>query len=447
MAALIEREVLGADAHARLAAALTDACGILLTPGQERNLPHAVRDAARARGVAPEVFAELVWAGDEPATEELVARAVVGETCFFRHADQLRALAAALPALSSEGAPLALWSAGCASGEEPYTLAMLLREAGRAGDGVLGTDVSEPALTQARAGRYGHWSLRRVDASRRARWFRPEGHELVVAPELRAAVEFRSHNLVRDAAPGPFDVVVCRNVLIYFAPEVAAEVARRLLAAVRPGGLLVLGPVELPGAASLPVEWVDAAGATLLRKPAALSTPTPTPTPSSYASPTSSSSRAQSSSPSSPPRSTPSPPRSGGEGRGDGAGVLFRAARHLFRVGALSEAERVARAAAEAEGGMEAWLLLAQLADARGEPEVALAAARRASELAPGSPVAHAARAALLDELGRPALARLARADAQRELGGLRDDALLRGVERVPAGALRRALAAPVDDA
>ncbi|HET9599859.1 MAG TPA: CheR family methyltransferase [Anaeromyxobacteraceae bacterium] len=444
MAALIEREVLGPDAQARLAAALTDACGIVLTAGQARNLPHAVRDAARARGVALAVFAELVWAGDEPATEELVARAVVGETCFLRHGDQLRALSAALPALSPRGAPLALWSAGCASGEEAYTLAMLLREAGRRGDGVLGTDVSEPALAQARTGRYGHWTLRRVDAERRARWFRPAGDELAVAPELRGDVEFRSHNLVRDPSPGPFDVVVCRNVLIYFAPEVAAEVARRLLAAVRPGGLLVLGPVELHLAASLPVEWVDGGGATLLRRPEAPtfgfdghpaaepSRPRPRPPEDGQgSSPASSPSHTLTSSRTPTPSSSP----------------LFRAARHLFHVGALSEAERVARAAAEGEGGVETWLLLAQLAEARGEAELALAAAGRASALAPASPVAHAARAALLDELGRPALARLARADALRALAGISDDALLPAVEPVPAGALRRALAAPSDDA
>ena len=83
--------------------------------------------------------------------------------------------------------------------------------------------------------------------------------------EVRALVELRRHNLVTDPAPpGPFDVVLCRNVLIYFDPRTAGAVLRRLAGALRPGGVLVLGPVELPLASGIDLEWVEEDEATLL---------------------------------------------------------------------------------------------------------------------------------------------------------------------------------------
>jgi len=190
----------------------------------------------------------------------------VGETCFLRHPEQLAAVIALLPTLG-QGGSLLCWSAGCASGEEPYSLAMLLQESGRQGDRIIATDRSEELLARARAGRYGAWTVRRVEAARRARWFRPAGAELEVVPSLRDAVEFRRHDLVEEPAPWSFDAVLCRNVLLYFSPGEARALAARLLTAVRPGGILVLGPVELPLADGLAAEWVRVGEATVLRRP------------------------------------------------------------------------------------------------------------------------------------------------------------------------------------
>jgi chemotaxis protein methyltransferase CheR len=105
-----------------------------------------------------------------------------------------------------------------------------------------------------------------VDEPRRERWFRPAEGRLEVARAARDLVELGRHNLAREEPPGRFDLVLCRNVLIYFEPAAAARALLRLWGAVRPGGILLLGPVELPLAPGLAAEWIERPGATLLRK-------------------------------------------------------------------------------------------------------------------------------------------------------------------------------------
>jgi len=198
--------------------------------------------------------------------ETLTAIPSCGETSFFRHVGQLEAVRALLPSLD-QGGPLLCWSAGCASGAEPLSLAMVLREAGRSGDRVIATDSSPGELEAARAACYGEWSMRRVDGRRRARWFRPGAAGWRPVAELRQMVEYQCHDLCAEPPPWRFDLVLCRNVLIYFDAAGVARTLDRLLSAVRPGGLLVLGPVELPLARGLPAEPVRLGGATLLRRP------------------------------------------------------------------------------------------------------------------------------------------------------------------------------------
>ncbi|HZY03438.1 MAG TPA: protein-glutamate O-methyltransferase CheR [Anaeromyxobacteraceae bacterium] len=245
---------------------LVRACGLSLTSGLGAALRSAVLDAAGALGLgAPELLSRLRQA-DPAAIEALVEHSVVGETYFYRHPEQFAALQRHL---FVQPGPIRAWCAGCATGEEPYSLAMALLEGGReeVGDRVLATDVSERALERARRGAYDPWSLRRLPAELLGRYLGAEGEVRLVAPRVRQMVSFARHNLVTDPPPGgPFDLVLCRNVLIYFAPVVAAEVLYRLLSTVRPGGFLALGPVELSLADPLAVEQVTAFGATLLRR-------------------------------------------------------------------------------------------------------------------------------------------------------------------------------------
>lgn len=186
---------------------------------------------------------------------ELARELTVGETYFFRHGEQFQALLeVALPErLSARAASrkLKLLSAGCASGEEPYSLAILLRERGVEPGfevSIQGLDLNPDALAKARRAVYSPWSLRETPAELRERWFERDGRDFRLVSSVRQAVRFDQHNLILPAPSllpkAYFDIVLCRNVLMYFTPEHAARVVSRLATALAPGGFLFLGHAE-----------------------------------------------------------------------------------------------------------------------------------------------------------------------------------------------------------
>jgi chemotaxis protein methyltransferase CheR len=255
-----------ADLVVAAGAALARAVGLSLAAGLQGPLGLAVSAAARELGMAPAALAEAAAAGEQAALDVLAEHAVIGETSLWRHHEGLVALAAAL--VPRQGA-LRVWSAGCATGEEPYSLALALLDAGRdrEEDRILGTDVSARALARAWVGVYGARATRRLPPGLAERWLRPTENGAQVDGRLARICTFERHNLL-DRPPGHgFDAVVCRNVLIYFEPEVADAALVRLAGAVAPGGWLLLGPVELPLAGGLGFEWLERGGATLLRRP------------------------------------------------------------------------------------------------------------------------------------------------------------------------------------
>jgi chemotaxis protein methyltransferase CheR len=196
---------------------------------------------------------------DGPARRDelraLAGELTVGETFFFRNVEQFRALAEiALPerarARSAERR-VRILSAGCASGEETYTLAMIAREQPALVGyqiSIRGVDVNPAAIKRATAGSYSTWALRETSDEMRARDFRPDGRQFLLDPELRAAVVFEERNLA-DPEPGlwqpeSFDVVFCRNMLMYLTPEVARAIVERIARSLAPGGYLFLGSAE-----------------------------------------------------------------------------------------------------------------------------------------------------------------------------------------------------------
>lgn len=186
----------------------------------------------------------------------LARELTVGETYFFRNIEQFRALAeVALPARMSVprngGRTLRLLSAACASGEEAYSLAMVAREtiADPSWDvSIRAVDVNPGALEKARRARYSPWALRETPQETKERWFRHDGRDLVLHESLRETVTFQAANLVSDDAmlwqPAVYDVVFCRNVLMYFSTEQMRAVVARIAQSLAPGGFLFLGHAE-----------------------------------------------------------------------------------------------------------------------------------------------------------------------------------------------------------
>ncbi len=186
--------------------------------------------------------AYLAFLARRPAEWEVLAQHfLVSLSSFFRDPEAFRALERSLP-----GKGLRVWVPGCASGEECYTLAMLLE--GRVTE-VLGTDLNESALERARGGVYSEAALAELEPALRERHF--VGH--AVRPELRALCSFQRHDVVHGELPQTLDLISCRNLFIYLKSELQARLLARFQQALRPGGLLFLGPSETLGPAGGPL--------------------------------------------------------------------------------------------------------------------------------------------------------------------------------------------------
>ena len=192
--------------------------------------------------------------GSPGAAFRLLENIMIKVSRFYRHAPTFDHLSGLLEQLARErvGRPLRIWCAGCGAGEEAYTLAMLLERAGV--DGFIeATDVDSTALNRARAGIYPISSTVELPAALVARYLEPivsRGEPAYRAhDDLRARIHFSRHDITSHAPPPAeqrFDLVSCRNVLIYFQPASQADATRRLLDAIDEGGVLCLGEAEWP---------------------------------------------------------------------------------------------------------------------------------------------------------------------------------------------------------
>ncbi len=215
------------------------------------------------------------------AWNELMDELTIGETYFFRNAAQFAALRELiLPDLIQRRALvryLRFWSAGCATGEEPYSLAIALREALPIDPpwqvSILATDVNRRFLARAREACYGNWSFRDTPEDVRDRYFIPDNGRWRLRPEIRADVTFAYLNLAEPVYPSPqsgiiaFDVIFCRNVMIYFDEATTRQVVQRLYDALVPGGWLVVGHAEPNIELYRQFETHNAPGTVLYRKP------------------------------------------------------------------------------------------------------------------------------------------------------------------------------------
>jgi chemotaxis protein methyltransferase CheR len=190
--------------------------------------------------------------GEVPA---LGRELTINETYFFRNKEQFRALAGiALPErMRVERTPrvLRILSAGCASGEEAYTIAIVGRESITDPTWELrirAVDLNPAMLERAAEARYSAWALRETSSEVRRRWFRPQGRDMILDDSIRGAVQFDPANLMDDDPglwpPSTYDVIFCRNVIMYFSPEHMRAVVARITQSLAPGGFLFLGHAE-----------------------------------------------------------------------------------------------------------------------------------------------------------------------------------------------------------
>ena len=211
---------------------------------------------ADKRALAPRPYLDRLDGPDvESEMQALALELTVPETYFFRHIDQFHAFTdVALPHAQAARAAerkLTVLSAGCASGEEPYTLAMLLRE--RVTEPgweivIRALDVNPAMLAKAARGCYSAWALRETPADALRRWFRSVGRDFQLDDSILSAVSFHEANLSRDNAelwaPATYDVIFCRNVMMYLTANVARALVARLTRSLVPGGHLFLGHAE-----------------------------------------------------------------------------------------------------------------------------------------------------------------------------------------------------------
>ena len=269
---------MNAESFAAIAALVKARAGIVLTPDKDYMLEARLGPILRREGL-PSLDMLALKLRDtraEALARDVTEALTVNESSFFRDGkpfDHLKRLLPQLQAARPSGQRLRIWSAACSTGQEAYSAAILLRELGLQAE-ILGTDLSREVIERAREGLFTQFEVQRgLPVQMLVKYFRQEGGKWRIAPELRAMTRFEERNLLSDhRALGRFDVIFCRNVLIYFDPPTKERVLDALSHRLAPDGVLYLGGAET--VLGLTSRWVPLAGErnafTLARQEAAL---------------------------------------------------------------------------------------------------------------------------------------------------------------------------------
>ena len=257
--------------------------GLVYTPETAYLLERRLAQRVTAHGLSSFLDYYLLLTESQPAAvrerelTEVFELLSTRETYFFRESYQLEVFREVLlPQLYKHrprGSTLSVWSAGCASGEEPYSIAVEIIESGLFDSWqvrIVGTDLSRQALHTAAHGIYGPSSFRQPDASRHSRHFRPLTGRWQVSDAVRRLCSFQTLNLVRDdfrAIGGPVDAIFCRNVIIYFDRSERGKLVSRLAEQLAPGGYLFLGHAESLLDITTPLEIAHLGRELVYRKP------------------------------------------------------------------------------------------------------------------------------------------------------------------------------------
>jgi chemotaxis protein methyltransferase CheR len=235
---------------------LKERSGLDLSADKQYLVESRLTPLARKAGLAgiPDLVQKIMKGGAETLTVEVVEAMTTNETFFFRDKtpfDHLRDTI--LPALLVSRASrktLRIWSAACSTGQEPYSIAMLLKEKAAALAGwrieIVGTDLSQEVLEKSKAGIYSQFEVQRgLPIQLLVKYFTQNGELWQISPELRGMVQHKQLNLLQDFSHlGKFDVIFCRNVLIYFDQPTKTNIFERMSRIIEPDGMLMLGAAE-----------------------------------------------------------------------------------------------------------------------------------------------------------------------------------------------------------
>jgi chemotaxis protein methyltransferase CheR len=212
---------------------------------KQRQMRRRIETWVDQQGEEPRALIESL--GSRPATlAEMRDMLTINVTEFFRDAQQWTKLERdVLPGLLERATRFRVWSAACSTGDEPYTLSILLEEAGARTSTILATDLDRGALAKARTGGpYTKEALVNVSKERLATHFREGEGGVYINEAIKRRVLFKELNLLSDRFESGFDLIVCRNVTIYFESDAKVALMRRFLGALKPGGVLFIGATE-----------------------------------------------------------------------------------------------------------------------------------------------------------------------------------------------------------
>jgi chemotaxis protein methyltransferase CheR len=269
------------DLYQRFRDLLLTRCGLYYPEQKRTDLAHRLNltlSTTQHRDLAA-LYADAIAGG--PGWEAIVTHLTIGETYFFRNDAQFDALREQIipDLLKRRGAlrTLRFWSAGCATGEEPYSLAILISELlprdAPWNASILATDINPAFLARAREALYGNWSFRETPDLLRDRYWSPEQGRWRLDPQIRRMVSFANLNLAEAGYPSiangtsALDVIMCRNVTIYFDEATTRQVAERFYQALTPGGWLIVGHAEPQASVYRQFEVFNFPNTVIYRKP------------------------------------------------------------------------------------------------------------------------------------------------------------------------------------
>ncbi|WCN36707.1 CheR family methyltransferase [Aneurinibacillus uraniidurans] len=178
--------------------------------------------------------------------DEFLDRMTINVSEFFRNPSRWQVLESKIiPRLQKEKGKIKCWSAACSTGEEPYSLAMLLSKFMPLHEiDIQATDLDEGAIAKAKRGVYTDRSLQDAPKDLVAKYFRKDGVMYEMSDDIKRLIKFKRHNMLADSFDHNFDLIICRNVMIYFTEEAKNELYHKFAAALRPGGVLFVGSTE-----------------------------------------------------------------------------------------------------------------------------------------------------------------------------------------------------------